>query len=460
MNKLIVCNSILRSNQHEPISVDDLYTSEFYEYANKHVESFKNDTYAVNCGYNNIYQDYLALKLFLEQHEVDLIDLSKADDNICFYLSDLANRMRIKTKGARLLVRMCRNKLDYAFTKLSSLGYFLYVMCIIPYTGEQIKKVKKISVIRSKAGAGKMKSFDDICKEYEYPFNKRTIYRLFPLKLRLIWVIKAYLRSFVTMREIKLTCRNVVGKWSVLAWNNFYKRRIVHAELYRQMMDEYLSHFAGCEFYTTNNLDRFSVIEDHICNKYDIKSYNIPHGIEYGFKFPKGFSSNIFYANTQYAADYLNKLYGTSKFIFDEKITSKMFKLEGSNQHEKRVVYFSEPREVDVNIKILNELIPLLESKGIKLYLKLHPGDIRGNYETLNANLIDDYVEAMCGNICIARKSTCLLEAIYNNSTSIAILTNSKDETMFNLFPSLNSEKIIKTYNTQDLFCQILKHLN
>ncbi len=438
--------------------VDDLYTQNFYAYAKKVVDSFYNDTYAVNEVYDNIYQDYLALKSYLEQNKVDEIDLSKADEDVCFYLSDLAIQKGIRIKGGKLYLRSIRNRIDYAATKFASLGYFLYLMASIPYTGESINPTKKFSVIRAKSSAGKLKRFDDIQKEYEYPFNKQTIYRLFRLGTKWKWVFKAYFRSFGVMREFRSFYKGLSGKWSILALNNFYKRRIVHAELYKLMLDEYFSHFHECDFYTGNNLCRFSVIEDQLAKKHGLKSFNIPHGIEYGFKYPKGFSSDVFYANTQFTADWLNKLYNTDKYVFDEAITTKMFKLNNVKPHDRHVVYFSEPREVEVNIQIVSELIPLLKEKGITLYLKLHPGDIKSNYDKLDAPQLTDYTEAMVGNVCIARKSTCLLEAIYNDSTPIAIITNPKDQTIFDLFPSLNTEKIIKTYNVKELFEQILKY--
>lgn len=457
MKKLSVINRQMVYEGHSFL-VDDLYTPEFYQYSRKYVDDFYNDTYAVNGVYDNIYQDYLALRMFLENNHVDLIDLKKANEDICFYLVDLAKQKSISYKGAFLSYRKIRNYIDFSATRLASLGYFLFLMAYIRYTGEKIEKCSDFSVIRQKSAAAKMKRFNNFHKEYEYPFNKQTIYRLFPLWKKWLWVIKAYFKSFSTMKEFRSFYKGLSGEWSILALNNYYKKRVVHAEIYRYMLDDYFSHFEGCNFFTGNTLCRFSVIEDEIAQKHHIKTYNIPHGIEYGFKYPKGFSSDVFYANTQYTADYLNKLYNTSKYIYDEAVTTKMFKLDNVKPHERHVVYFSEPREVEVNIQIVTELIPLLKEKGITLYLKLHPGDIKSNYDKLDAPQLTDYTEAMVGNVCIARKSTCLLEAIYNNSTPIAIITNPKDQTIFDLFPSLNTEKIIKTYNVKELFEQIIKY--
>lgn len=457
MNNLVINNRELTYN-NRVFLVDDLYTQEFYEYSRRYVDSFYNSFYSVNEIYDNVYQDYLALQMFLDQNNVEKINLSKADEDICFYMADLARKKGIPFSGANLLFRRIRNKVDFSITKFASLGYFLILMARIPYSGEKIEQHKKFSVIRAKSSAGKIKRFTDIHQEFEYPFNNQTIYRLFKLGEKWRWVIKAYFRSFGVMREFRTFYSALSGEWSVLALNNFYKRRIVHAELYKLMLDEYFSHFHGCVFYTGNNLCRFSVIEDQLAIKHGIKTYNIPHGIEYGFKYPKGFSSDVFYANTQYTADWLNKLYNTDKYIFDEEVTTKMFKLDNVKPHERYVVYFSEPREVEVNIQIVTELIPLLKERGITLYLKLHPGDVKSNYDHLDAPQLTDYTEAMVGNVCVARKSTCLLEAIYNESTPIAIITNPKDQTIFDLFPSLNTEKIIKTHSVPELFEQIIKH--
>lgn len=457
MNKLIVVGRKLLFDRKN-ILVDDLYTPDFYTYSQHFVDDFYNETYAVNEVYDNIYQDYLALKKILNENSFDVIDLRHANQDICFYLADLAHQRGIKITNSYLLLRKTSNIIEYSLTKFVSLGYFLYLMAYIRYTGEKIDSHSQFSVIRAKSSAGKIKRFTNIHKEFEYPFNKHTIYRLFTLRKKWGWVFKAYYRSFYVMKDLKKFYKLRSGKWSILALNNFYKKRIVHAEIYKLMLDEYFSYFQGCEFYTGNNLCRFSVIEDQLALKHGLRTFNIPHGIEYGFKYPKGFSSEIFYANTQYTANWLNKLYNTDKYVFDVKVTEKMFKLDISEYHEMRVVYFSEPREVEVNLKIVSQLIPLLKSKGIKLYLKLHPGDVKSNYDSLEATQIVDYTEAMVGNICIARKSTCLLEAIYNNSIPIAIITNQKDQTIFDLFPSLNSEKIVKTHDINELYYSILKY--
>ena len=116
------------------------------------------------------------------------------------------------------------------------------------------------------------------------------------------------------------------------------------------------------------------------------------------------------------------------------------------------VIFFTEPREVNVNLDIVNGLLPMLKKDGVKLYLKLHPGDNKDNYSDLDVEFITDYDLSMTGNICVSRKSTILIEAIYNNSLPVAIITNPKDQNIFNTIPSLNAEQIIKTYSVEELY--------
>lgn len=331
-------------------------------------------------------------------------------------------------------------------------------MIRIPFKHDFNVQTEDFTVLRQKSAIQKFKSFNFISKEYEDPKLKTSIYRLFPRTTRIKWVYKAYVNSFLTLRNMKSFYKPKLGKWSVFAIYSFYKKRIVHALLYEQLIENYFKKNIGKNFYTGSNLDRFSVIEEKIAKRLNIKTYCIPHGIEYGFRFPKGFSCDVFYTYSLHAADYLNSLYGTNKFVFDDDIVSKMLTLKIIKKtHNKLVVYFTEPREINVNVEIINKLLPELSNRRIDLFLKLHPGDIKENYNNLDVQYINDYGEAITDNICISRKSTILLEATYNNSTSIAIITNKKDESIFNNFPSLNSDKIIKTFSVHELIIEILK---
>ena len=448
MKASIIKDTIVYKNQE--VRIDDLFNEEFYKYSDTRADEFYNETYGVNEVFNNLIQYYLSIEQWIAANKPNRVRINEADDKYYFFTKDICEKQHIYADGTKFF---CKTKtwLSFQWSLLSSALYFCYCFLKIPYKKDEFKKEEKFAVVRTKSSIKKFKKFTGISQEVESFFDNRSIFRLFPKGKRICWAMKAYINSLRTFKKMTVFYSPLLGNNFIFAMMDFYRKRIVYAEIYKLMLDEYMSHFIGCEFYTGNNLDRYSVIEDQICQKYGIKSFCIPHGIEYGFKFPKGFSCDVFYVHSQYTADYLNKLYNTSKYIYDESIIRRMFEYHYDKLHEQMVIYFTEPREVNVNIDIIKGLLPRLKEKGIKLYLKLHPGDNKINYEGFDVDYITDYDLSMTGNICVSRKSTILIEAIYNNSIPVAIITNPKDKTMFTLFPSLNAEQIIKTFSLDEL---------
>ncbi len=456
MKAVIKEKSIFYKNKE--VRVDDLYDESFYAFSNAEADKYYNETYGVNEVFNNLIQYYLAIQKWIADNKPSRILVKEGDLRYKYFAKDICAKQQIYVEG---LGSFCKfsSWISYHASILSSAFYFAYLLFKIPYK-PGISVADKFAVVRTKASIKKLKKFSEISQEVESFYEKESIYRLFSKGQRVAWAYKAYRNALKTFSLMSSFYAPLLGKHFKYTLMDFYRKRIVYAELYKLMMDKYLSHYEGKEFYTGNNLDRYSVIEDQLCKKYSIKSYNIPHGIEYGFKFPKGFSSDVFYVHSQYTADYLNKLYNTTKFTFDDSIIKRMFEYHYDKPHEKMIIFFTEPREVNVNVDIVNGLLPKLKEKGWKLYLKLHPGDNKANYEGMDVDYITDYELSLTGNICISRKSTILLEAIYNNSLPVAIITNPKDQTMFTLFPSLNAEEIVKTYNTEELYAVIEQHLS
>lgn len=441
----------------ENIPLTDLYTTDMYEYSNEQAPKFDNDLFCVNESFSSLTQVYLAIEHYVLKNQIDQIKCSKADDILKLYLNDIAKKHGIKCQGGIGFTKMKIAVVSYSYMLASSL-YLAGLMAKIPFTKESINVAEKFAVLRQKSAIQKFKAFTDIAKEYEDPYSKTSVYRFFPKTKRIGWALKSFFEARSTISKMHKFYGELLGKASVYAFDNHYRKRIVHGHLYKHLMSAYLPNFKGCTYYTGSNLDRYSVIEWEIAKNLGIKTVCIPHGLEYGYQFPKGFSSDLFYANSEYAANHLNKLYNTTKYVFDESVTSKMFKLPNATEHEKMVVFFTEQQEYYVNQNILSALEPKLKEKGIKLYVKLHPGDTKAHYEGCDYNYITDYTMSLTHNICVSRKSTVLLEALYNDTTAIAIITTQKDKAVFETFPSLNSDKIIKTYNIDDLFDEIVKH--
>ena len=449
MNRCVIIGSELVYNGSK-VSVDDLYNEEFNQYSDNQASEFYNETYLVNELYQYKIRDYLAIKFFLTKNAIEYVDATKATTDIKYYIKNIAAENSIQYTTGALLQQA--NILFYLNLLLSFL-YLAYLMMRIPHKEEPFGGKGAFSILRSKAGTQKMRNFSFINKEIENLKDKSSIYRLFGRGERLSWAFKAYCNSFKSLHEIKVAYIPKLGDYFIYSIKDYYRERIVHTEFFYLLIKKYFPYYSGGEYYTANNLDRFSVLEERVAKENNIKTYNIPHGIEYGFKFPKGFSCDVFYAYTEYSSRYLNNLYRTDKYVFDQGIIEKMLKLDSNNkEHPQYVIFFTEPREINVNIEIVSELKQLMDTNGWTLYLKLHPTDKKSNYDFLECPYVTDYTESLTGNICISRKSTILLEAIYNGSTPIAIITNDKDASIFKTFPSLNSDKIIKKYNVKDLF--------
>lgn len=439
------------------IPLTDLYTSGMYVYSDEKAPQFDNNLMCVNESFSSLTQVYLAIEHYITKNGIDEIDIKEADDILKLYLDDIAHKYTLTCQGSIGLTKTKIGFVSWWYMLASSL-YLAYLMAKIPQTKEPINVSDKFAVLRQKSAIQKFKAFSDIAKEYEDPYSKTSVYRFFPRLMRTGWALKSFFEARKTIKKMHQFYGHLLGDASVYAFDNHYRKRIVHGHLYKHLMTAYLPNFKGCTYYTGSNLDRYSVIEWDIAKSLGIKTVCIPHGLEYGYRFPKGFSSDMFYANSEFAAKHLNKLYNTTKFVFDESVTSRMFKLPNATEHEKMVVFFTEQQEFYVNQNILSKLEPKLKEKGIKLYVKLHPGDTKAHYEGCDYNYISDYTMSLTHNICVSRKSTVLLEALYNDTTAIAIITTQKDKAVFETFPSLNSEKIIKTYKVDDLFTEILKH--
>ena len=450
----IVGNKIVL--KHQETLIDELFDEDFYSYANSQASKYVNVTIGVNEVYDNLIHYSFAIERWMKDNNPDRANIAKADEEIFYYTKDVCDKLNIYLTGYHLWNPFF-SRIKFDANVLGSFLYITFLLLKIPYK-PGIETEKKFSIVRTKASIKKFKKFSEIHQEIESFYDKDSIYRLFSKWTRIKWMVRSYVNAYKQFNAMASFYEPLMGRHFRYSLMNFYKKRIVYAELYRCLLGEYFKHFEGCEFYTGNNLDRYSVVEEQEKVKYDIKSYCIPHGIEYGFKFPKGFSCDVFYVHSQFTADYLNKLYDTSKYVYDESIIRRMFEYHYDKPHEKMIIFFTEPREVNVNVEIINGLLPKMKEKGWKLYLKLHPGDNKVNYEGMDVEFITDYDLSMTGNICISRKSTILIEAIYNNSLPVAIITNPKDQNIFNTIPSLNAKEIVKTYSVDELFNVIKKN--
>jgi hypothetical protein len=439
---------------------EDLFTSDFLNKANNDAVNYLNSTYYVNELYYSYILPYQAIVFFIKKTKIKRINFSKANLLLKCICIDISNNN----------FDLCCNSRINWFYKVGSYFfnlyhltitflYLIYKMILIPYCNNKTDS-KIIALSRSQAGNAKLRNFN-LVVEYENIANKKSIYRLFRLKTRILWVLKSFYNSFNELFILQELITNYIGKNTSYIASKYYSKRLVHTLLYNYLINDLFNNNKYDLIYTTSNLDRFSVIEEFLANKYNINTVCIPHGLEYGFKFPKGFSGHIHYTTTEYAAHFLNSLYETNKFIWDTGVANKMFRIEGKSINNGcKIIFFTESREIAVNIEIIEKLAPMLNKKSIDLYLKLHPDDNPNNYKKLGIKLLTNLESALVGNICISRKSTVLLEATYNDSIAAAILINEKDKSIFSTFPSLNSKNINVFYSIEDLFTWLCNKYN
>jgi hypothetical protein len=451
-NELLIKENTLIYNDNE-LDINDLFTDELYEISNNSVDYYKSDLVIVNEVFLSLVQPMLALKTFIKKNDINVIKLINVSDSFYPIVIDFSKKYDIKLIGN--INKNCYKRIISAhFMFLFSVFYLLWKMLLIPRKNKLAAEIGEFSVIRTPAAKKKLSILDNAHIVYESLNDKQTIYSYFGRFRRIGWVINAWVKSYKELNKYKVFTNNILGKSCASRVYIHYCKRVCHTLLYKNMIDYYFSIHKDDVFYTGNNLDRYAIIEEQLAKKYQVKTICIPHGLEYGFKMPHPFTCDIFYTTSNQAAVRLNRIYETNKFVYDEEIAEKMFTVSYNLPKDKRIVFFTEPREVYVNLNIINELLPLMQENNIPLSIKLHPKDNKADYMQYEGKVcfVDNFSESVTQNICFSRKSTTLLEAIYNGSLSGAILINEKDKAVFNTFPSLQDDKIFKFYSIKDLY--------
>ncbi len=450
MNVLFIQGNKFKYN-NTIYELDDMFSAHLFEECNEIAEQYDAEIWVVNEVFLNRVLPYKAIELFLSGFDIKIIKLENPDHRLVPLILDFAENKRITVKGTPYFYKM-KNVLGGQINLMLSSIYLIFKMIKIPHTSETSSNKEKISLIRTPASKKKLAFLNDIDFRYEGFNDKNSVYNCFSKSKRVYWVAKSWITSYKEMKKYSNYIQNIIGSYSSANAYKYYGKRVVHTVLYSIIIGKFFANNVGKKFYTGNNLDRFALIEEKTARKYNIVTVCIPHGLEYGFKFPHCFIGDEFYTTSFNASVHLNKLYNTTKFIYSQDIASNMFSVNCENKKSVRnIIFFTEPREVEVNFKIIEELIPLLNSKKLQLFIKLHPKDKKLDYEKYSEDIkfIDYFNASVTENICISRKSTTLLEAVYNNSDAAAILINKKDKVIFNTFPSLQ-DKRIRAFNSVD----------
>lgn len=451
--KAIIKNNTICIDDKE-IDFNSLFSKMTIEKSNSSAE----DYYENICVINELYEEFVLpsfdAEFFLNDNFITEVDLLKANEKLLPIFEFVCRKCKCGIQSRRRLVWIkAKMKIETKINKIGTFLFLLYAQVRQKYEPVEVK-YDSIVFVRSKSTKQKFSKIPGIDKLDETRPGYGSLYRQVSRYKRIVLLFNAmyYVRKYE--RDISDYLKKYNMSECILFSLHHYSKRLIHTAFYCLLQDCILNNNNWKTIYTGNNLDRFAMNEDMLSKKHKMKLICIPHGIEYGYKFPKCFVGDKFYTTSVNAAVTLNKLYGTDKFKYSSEIGNIMFKIDRElNNYEKKIVYFSEPREFEVNIEILDGLLETLKSTGVQMYIKLHPIDDRNNYERifgLGIKEIKDLKNAVCGNICLARKSTTLIEATYNGSEAIAILINEKDRCMFESFPSLLDKKIKRFYSIKE----------
>ena len=416
---------------------------------------------------DNVFENELFIKY---SHSLEYLKqlFTQFDGKICIRRGHKGNSFLVSIiKDSLLANRKKRffpsilNSLKSFIVLLVSYVYILFRICILSRDKVDFNYYDSLLVTRSAADKKVLRTIDDkkCLVLYDKPKIQGNFYSILPMKTRIGLISKAFVRSFSILHRLKRDVYQKYGYYCCLDTTSFYSRRLVHTLAYEYILEYVACFFSNKKIISADNLDRFALIQEKVAKKYNITLICIPHGIEYGFILPHCFTGDTFYCTTQFSKDYLNKMYDCSKFLYDASLAKKMFHVgvDSNNQPIGKVVYFSEPRESYVNIIIIKTVIAALKPRGLKVCLKLHPGDNKNDYKEIidEVDLIQSFDDSISNSIVIARKSTVLIEALYNNSIPIAVLINEKDKFIFQTFPSLQDERILKLYDLEMLKIKI-----
>lgn len=374
-----------------------------------------------------------------------------------YYSARLDQQQAFKSKIISLLFWWLL-ALPILFIITISYSFILLVFPRATNKKDNVENISKICIARSFATSNKLHflSMESVVFFSDKPFNKTERMNIYNLPFT--YRVASFIRSISIFFKDFSMLSTEVSKY--LSWEDsfrafkLYVPRFPHKVSFTAYFYETLRFYTPNTVVTGNKEDRFALSEQSVCRAMGIELVCYPHGLEYAIKLPRGVVGDTFYCYSNATKKYYDEIYNTfgQKFIYSSDIVEKLLGRKFvTKDTTKRVVFFPESRGKAINLMILSYLL----DNGVDLYLKLHPLDSAKTYMDIGLScdkIIDDFNEAISGNIVLARKSTVLLEALYSGSASCAVLFAPSDKKSFDeQFPSLWDDRINQAANIDDL---------
>lgn len=462
-NNKELLESLVVSNNNELFNYNFIENSNNYNLGD--ISFFENEIFS------HYYLKYLARidYLFLK-YSVNKV--SFVGENILFlYIKSFCSLKKIRTSKSlsetlsniSILIHLFK----YICIAIAGACYFCFYLIFKRKedTKNVLKTDKEFALIHSKAAFDKIHNVlkDNITYYYDSTNqvlpNGKNLYSFYSVLSREDILKNFFTLPFETLSLFWKTLNSssqLIGYKGAILSMGFFAKRISHFALIRKCYLNIFKNSKSNHFYSGEKQSRYGLLAMDIREEKKINAICIPHGMAFSYKYPLGMFGDKYYCTTEVEAEFLKNQYNSDRFVFDKSVTNKMYFVNSQNK-DQSIIFFTEPRRIKVNLEIINvlhDLLPLVK-------IKLHPLDNKSNYLQFdNIEYIDGFAESISNNICIARKSTILLEALYNNSLPISVLFDSADRFDFeNAFPSLNTEGIRKVYTIEQLNKLLLESL-
>ena len=267
------------------------------------------------------------------------------------------------------------------------------------------------------------------------------------LKILFNSLVSSYNLFYKSVFEFKILFKS---KITVAVCYDYLVKRVVYSEISRLSLSDYISKnkhkiksfISGCRD------ERYSTYQQRICERNNIKSICVPHGLAYSYKYPHGLFGNEYLCFSASEQNYLKKIFtqNPEKYVLNVPWIENLLRRDSTNEY--KFVYCTDSRNIKEDYKLLEFL-----SKSYKIvYVKLHPNDRESNYNNLkNIKFLSDLSEAFKAKTFISRASTILLDSSYNNKLALAICISEHDNYLIKLYPGLDDKKIKRVKSKKEL---------
>ncbi len=442
---------------YQLMDLDECFAADYFELANSHSFSNPRSDYA-NEVFLYYWLDVLKAKLLVSNFSLAVVGKGNSVKQRALFIS-ACNEAGIKIAGfASGSIYLLSVMLGLFFSLLCLMlvaPLFVYLLVKGNSAFASSDRFDEIYLIRSKAALQKASKSIGLSGErglivydpvgFSYEDEGVSIYAFLKGRSAPFSLLSALARASRDALYFSFDVISILGVSGLHIWRDYYLR-VAHKAIFEVALQRLIKCYPEADYYSGDKEDRFAVLETRVTHQAGVVLTCLPHGLEYGYKFPSGVCGSRFYTYTPEAATLLSALYGRSSFVYEEGMARAMLLPGGAANNSSGSLtccFFTEPRDPGVNYEIIAGLL----ADGVKFAVKLHPLEDERDYLSRfsGLNIVVDYDQAISADFCLARKSTVLLESAARGHQPVAVLINNKDRMYVDhVFPSLQSDQIIR----------------